>query len=556
MPEKIKAEEQSLVDVFNDKYLFEIPVFQRPYAWTTEQVNDLLSDLTDAMGRDSESPYFLGSIVLIKEAHKPHSLVVDGQQRLTTLTMLICVLRDLFGDDEKAKKLDPFIRQVGNDYMGTEDEFRLSLRELDKDFFRKNVQEMGNLSDFLEHDPVRFSDSGKHIFENVKRLKQLLESQSEDQRDAFAKYVIQKCYLVVVSATDVDSAYRIFSVMNDRGLSLSPTDILKAEIIGKLPPHAQNDYSAKWEGIEEGLGRDDFRDLFTHIRMIYRKDKLRGTLQREFEESVLNGGKYENFIDDVLEPYASIYETVSRASFQSTEGAEKVNASLQHLSRLPNFDWIPPAMAFFHRNESDRGGLTRFLSDLERFSYGLYIRGAYSNERLGRYVRVLNAIEQDDDLFASSGALQLSEDDKSEILSRLEGPLYSQMRVLSPLLLRLDSLLADAGASYQHSTISIEHVLPRNPADDSQWIEWFPDADEREYWTHRLANLVLLSRRKNSSASNYDFELKKHGYFQQNGTTPFALTTQVVNESEWTPEVLECRQRQLIETIKKEWRLG
>ena len=87
-------------------------------------------------------------------------------------------------------------------------------------------------------------------------------------------------------------------------------------------------------------------------------------------------------------------------------------------------------------------------------------------------------------------------------------------------------------------------------------MEWFPDTDARERWTHRLANLVLLSRRKNTRASNYEFEKKKKEYFQRDGVTTFALTTQVVNKSEWTPAVLEGRQRDLIDQLKKEWRLG
>ena len=92
MPARITATEQHLGKVFSDDYFFEIPLYQRPYAWTTDHVDELLDDLLDAMRRDSESPYFLGSIVLIKDEDNPKSEVVDGQQRLTTLTMLLCVL--------------------------------------------------------------------------------------------------------------------------------------------------------------------------------------------------------------------------------------------------------------------------------------------------------------------------------------------------------------------------------------------------------------------------------------------------------------------------------
>jgi hypothetical protein len=124
------------------------------------------------------------------------------------------------------------------------------------------------------------------------------------------------------------------------------------------------------------------------------------------------------------------------------------------------------------------------------------------------------------------------------------------------LLLRLDSLLASAGATYDHSIISIEHVLPQNPAEKSKWLEWFQDEEQQTYWTHRLANLVLLSWRKNTRASNWDFERKKMEYFQRDGVTPFALTSQVITVTKWTPAVLEQRQRELIDKLKVEWRLG
>ena len=71
-----------------------------------------------------------------------------------------------------------------------------------------------------------------------------------------------------------------------------------------------------------------------------------------------------------------------------------------------------------------------------------------------------------------------------------------------------------------------------------------------------LANLVLLSRRKNASASNWDFGRKKTEYFQRGGVAPFALTAQVLNESDWTPVVLERRQKKLVDSLRKEWRLA
>ena len=555
MPEIIKASEQNLNAVFSDAYLFEIPLYQRPYAWTVEQVDELLDDLLSAMDRDAQSPYFLGSIVLIKNEGDSRSAVVDGQQRLTTLSMLFCVLRELAAGDAQSE-LDGFVREAGNSLRGTQDRFRLSLRTRDRDFFHTNVQARGVIAEFLTKDTATFSDSQKLIFSNVNRLNQELSKLDEARRESLVKFIIQQCYLVVVTATDRDSAYRIFSVMNDRGLDLSPTDILKAETIGKIAEPDQDVYGQKWENIEERIGRDGFRDLFAHVRMITLKTKLRRTLQTDFQDNVLKSAAGIDFIDNTLEPYASVYETLLEASYESTQDAEKVNNYLRDLGRLDNFDWIPPAMAFFLRNPNDREILIRFTKDLERLAYGLFVRRANINDRINRYADVLRDIERGNDLFDANSPLQLNAKEKDEIVKGLNGQIYLQTAVVRRTLLeRLDSLLADTGASYTRTTITVEHVLPQNPRADSEWMTWFPNDNEREVWTHRLSNLVLLSRRKNASASNWDFGRKKSEYFQRGSVAPFALTAQVLSESEWTPNVLERRQQELIGALRKEWRL-
>ena len=556
MPEIIKASERNLNSVFSDDYLFEIPFYQRPYAWTTEQVDELLDDLLNAMDRDSQSPYFLGSVVLIKNEGDSKSAVVDGQQRLTTLSMLFCVLRELAVGNAQSE-LDGFVREAGNSLRGTQDRFRLGLRARDREFFHDNVQSQGEIAEFLKKDTATFSDSQKLIFTNVNRLDQELSKLGEARRNALVKFVIQQCYLVVVTATDRDSAYRIFSVMNDRGLDLSPTDILKAETIGEIPEPDQDVYGEKWENIEERIGRDGFRDLFAHIRMITLKTKLRRTLQADFQDNVLKNTVGNEFIDNTLEPYSSVYETLLEASYESTQDAEKVNDYLRHLGRLDNFDWIPPAMAFFFRHQNDRESLIRFTKDLERLAYGLFVRRANINDRINRYAEVLRDIELGSDLFDDDSPLQLKADEQNEIVNGLNGQIYLQTAVVRRTLLeRLDSLLADTGATYTRTTITVEHVLPQNPRSDSEWMTWFPSQDQRDAWTHRLANLVLLSRRKNASASNWDFGRKKTEYFQRGGVAPFALTAQVLNESDWTPVVLERRQSELVDSLRKEWRLA
>ena len=559
MSETIEARELQLVSIFSDNYRFEIPDYQRPYAWTTEQTGALLDDLLHAIG-DVESvseaaPYFLGSIVTIKNGLQPQAQIVDGQQRLTTLTILLCILRELASTESDRNDTHNYIYAPGRESAGIQGHYRLTVRARDRKFFQNNIQQMGRLPPLLERPPASLPDSQRRMLENARYLYNALAKREEKLRKILTQFLAQRCYLVVVSASDQNSAYRIFSVLNDRGLDLSPTDILKSDIIGALPENIRARHTEIWEKIEEDLGRDRFSALFAHIRTISMKRRQQETLQQEFQDHVLKKVDRADFIDTVLEPYADAYATVTGASYESTDGSEEVNKYLRYLNRLNNFDWIPPAMAFYRRNQNPEAFL-HFIRDLERLAYALFIMRAYVNRRTSRYADVLRAIHLRKDLYGLSSPLQLSSKEIADVLSALDGPIYARSRVPRTLLLRLDSLLADEGARYEHSTITVEHVLPRNPGRNSQWMRDFPDEEERKEWTDRLANLVLLSRTKNIRALNYDFVRKKKEYFQRGGAAPFALTTQVLAEDEWTPAVLQRRQRQLIDALKREWRLG
>lgn len=558
MSETIEAKELQLVTIFSDSYHFEIPDYQRPYAWTTEQTGELLDDLLHAMEHvenvSDASPYFLGSIVTIKNGLQPQAQIVDGQQRITTLTILLCVLRELASTESDKSDTHNYIYAPGRESAGIQGHYRLTVRDRDRDFFQNNIQQMGRLRSLLERPPADLPDSQRRMLENARHLYNALAKREEKLRKILTQFLAQRCYLVVVSASDQNSAYRIFSVLNDRGLNLSPTDILKSDIIGALPESIRARHTEIWEKIEEDLGRDRFSDLFAHIRMISMKRRQRGTLQQEFQDHVLKTVDRADFIDTVLEPYAEAYATVTGASYASAGGSGEVNNYLRYLNWLDNFDWIPPAMAFYRRNQNSEA-ILHFIRDLERLAYAMFIVRANVNRRTSRYADILRAIHQKEDLDSNSSPLQLSPKEISDVLSALDGPIGSLTRVRRTLLLRLDSLLADQSARYEHATITVEHVLPRNPERNSQWLIDFPDDEERTEWTDRLANLVLLSRTMNASALNHDFDRKKREYFQKGGVVTFALTSQVLNETEWTPDVLKRRQGMLVDELKREWRL-
>lgn len=559
MGTRIVAQEQPISRIFSNDYVFRIPSYQRPYSWTTEQAGELLEDLVAFMKSGPASvenmpPYFLGSIVLIKSENAPEADVVDGQQRLTTITLLLSAIRASIPD--KAASVTKLIYEEGDTILGTKDRFRLSLRDRDQEFFQKFVQLPGKFRDLLTLPPPN-TDSQKNIWRNARLLFERLKQCNADEQIRLAQFVATRCFLVAVATPDLDSAYRIFSVLNSRGLDLSATDILKSEIIGGVPQELREGYTKKWEDAEDDLGREAFGELFSHVRMVFRKSKPQGTLLKEFREHVTAKFEPVKFIDEVLIPYADVYEQISDNAYSSNFGADKVNESLRWLNRLEFNDWLPPALAFSVKNQHNPQAIVSFFADLERLSYFMLLVRAGISERIERFSRVTSAIEAGVALSDEDSPIQLRPTEQGRMYDVLSGPLYETLsaRARTTVLLRLDSLLSGGGAHYDYPVITVEHVLPQTPKIGSQWLEWFPEPSQRIGWIHKLGNLTLLTRKKNSSASNYDFARKKKSYFSNNGVSPFAITTQVLEHSSWLPETLEVRQKELLSKLEKHWRL-
>lgn len=561
MPTKIHGAEYPIQKIFCDDFVFSIPLYQRPYAWETEQAEALLDDLLGFLGDSDEpidevNPYFLGSIVLIKPEGTPEAEVVDGQQRLTTLAILIAVLREVLPPERNPDRLTKFLYEEGDEFTGTKNRYRLTLRDRDADFFQRYIQDKGGIKRLVGLKDAILTDSQAHIRDNARLLLNRLEEIPVDRRFRLAQFLVTGCLLVVVSTPDLDSAYRIFSVLNDRGLDLSHTDILKSEIIGRIPEAQQENYNKRWEDAEEMLGRQAFQELFSHIRMIYRKSKPQGSVLKEFREYVKPSKEPAHFIDEVLCPLAEAYNNIADFDYQSTQNAEEINRLFKWLDRIDNVDWVAPAILYLSKYRHQPNQLLQFFHDLDRLASALMICRSNINDRIKRYGNLLAAIEEDKDLYTDNSPLQLTQKECDAVIEALDGDIYNNTKTRVYVLLRLDAALSKGEATYAFPKITVEHVLPQNPSPSSQWLNWFPTEEQRNQYVHRLGNLVLLSRSKNSQAKNYEFDIKKQKYFTgQDGVSPFALTTQVLKEPQWTPTVIEHRQVELLKRLKQLWRL-
>lgn len=558
---KIAGAEYALAKIFSSDFDYEIPSYQRPYAWTIEQAGELLEDLLDFFETENEESYFLGSIVLIKSEGSPRSEVIDGQQRLTSLTILFSALTCMLSDDERADFYN-YVREPGSASQGLKPKPRLALRERDRAFFAKYVQGL-QLDALLALDPEQLANEAqKNVLFNAKLFVDRLDEKFGEDHDAlvaFGSFLVLRCFLVSVSTPSQESAFRVFSVMNSRGLDLLPTDIIKADLIGHISKASQEEYTCKWEELEVETGRSAFSELFGHIRMIYAKTKAKRTLLEEFRDHVLKQEKSaELLMTRVIEPYADAYLTVRDQNYLSTSNADEINQFLWWLNRIENSDWFPSAIVFFAMKVSNQAHVLSFVEHLERLAAFMHVCGKNVNYRIERYAQVLTALQKTKSIASHLRALDLTKAEKEEFLRVLDSDVYSlPSRRRNYLLQRVDSFYSDGAATYKAGIMTVEHVLPQTVSAGTEWEELWPDKALRDQWVHRIANLVPLTQKRNSAAQNFSFAKKKTAYFGgKQGVSSYVLTTQVLASPAWTPKSVKLRQRSILSVLRERWGLN
>ncbi|MEL6316698.1 MAG: DUF262 domain-containing HNH endonuclease family protein [Pseudomonadota bacterium] len=564
MTRHLRARERAVGEVLNPERRLYAPSFQRFYEWTSEEALDLLDDIRGAQAasahrHDDTPPYFLGCIVLVHDVGDDAAMIVDGQQRLTTLTIILAVLRDLAlaaaeGEDgaEAAERLGAAVLAPSGAPAQPRDAI-LRARSLDKRFFYERIQRPG-ATQALDEDTAVETDAQAHLLDVALTMRDALQEISAPARVWLAETILRRCFLVEVVAPYEDQAYQVFTVLNARGKSLKPSGLLKAELLGKVPAARHVEFCDAWEALEADLGEENFVQLFSHLRMIEKPGKASKGVVTELRQALNPAAAPEAFLRRHLEPKGRIYQDLLASSLSAGAQTEPLRPILQSLNRLPNRDWAPPAIAYLAERAPGPEATRAFLTALERLAYAMFIQGGGEMQRMKRYRNLIEKIREGADLDDLIVQMRLTRNDIRTAQAVLNGAIYQKERVRGPVMLRIDQHLTDAVARYDIGEVSVEHVLPRKPADDSDWGDIWRPAERRE-WIDRLGNLCLLSKRINSAAANASFPRKKEVYFDNLSMTPFVITTQVLRETEWTPAVVRARHQALFEAACDIWDL-
>jgi len=364
----MQAIEKKLNAVFLEKYI--IPDYQRPYSWEDKEAIQLYEDIEEAIEVNTKE-YFIGSIILIKKDDIYE--VVDGQQRITTISlMLSAIIKSL--KDEEAKGHIKKLLMPYNPVTKESGECRLKVRDSDVKFYRSVINWEENIKTDLSDAQERMRENRNIFYERFKEL-------SEDKILRFEQYLENNVCLVWVYTETFPSAYRLFNVLNARGRPLSNSDLIKNHILSKSQIKNELDnIISDWEEIEEKIEIRNLDDYLGYVRTAIVGSKQTSTLQEDLS-LYIDGYKkpISEFMKSLLN-FANMYVKIKKCGFSDNE----TKRHFISLYRVYYKDWVPALLAYYN---NDKCGISEreFIILLEKITYQNWIRNLGRTKRIQVY---------------------------------------------------------------------------------------------------------------------------------------------------------------------------
>lgn len=550
MPIKMESQTLTIGELLTSSNIFRMPAFQRPYAWGEEEAAQLYDDLStaylDATEEDTERGYyFLGQLLVSRRAPSAPYEVVDGQQRLVTLSAILAILRDLLPPGPFKDDLQTHVQRPENAARKLLCTPRVGLRSLDQAEYDKWITEPGGtqaIPSFGE------SDATTRLATAIQRISSEIGTPRTEFLSGLASYILNRCYVVMVTAQSTHDAYLLFRSINARGQPLTDIDIARGEFIRPFQDNTAESLrlAQAWDAVEDELGVEQ---LSVYLKTVISlalpsstnlelTDALKAVLQHPSQSGV--------FIS-TLRSFIEVYDALDGCELDFGEASEKINRIVSCIKALPFDDWRPAALLWLAQTPRPTNRETlEFFKALDALGLGLLVNGATSKTFAKRFHQVVERVVNKTALSEPSSALFLTDAEKEKIRERLENPISTRSRFIRPLLLRLNAeMLDDQIPTYFPENITLEHVLPQKPGPRSLWRRQFPDNKRRIELSQLLGNFAILSGSANPRASNFDFHKKREKIFGLRGSNVFPLTAELTNYDDWTEDYILSRHKRL-----------
>jgi hypothetical protein len=548
---------------------YRIPPFQRDYSWTEAEWEDLWLDIVSTLAPDGEPAHYMGYLVLQSQDDKVFD-VIDGQQRLTTLSLIVLAtlknLQRLIDSGKDPERTRQRLEQLRQTYVGYLDPVtlvpraKLALNRNNENYYQTYLVPL------VDPLPQRGFRASEHSLRKAfvwfdKRLLDYVRRSGEpDEGRLLAQLVDQmsdKLFFTVITVTDELNAYRVFETLNARGVRLSATDLLKNYLFSVLHRSQNHEHELKtledrWEAMVGRLGSESFPDFLrmhwnsrhSFVRQAELFKTIRGKVTaREQVFALLRA------MDEDIDTYLGLSQPEA-SSWSST--SKDAAARLRMFSVRQPFPLLLAA-----RRQLSEAEFEKLLSACVVLAFRYTVIGSQPpNEQERIYNQVAQRLSRGElannaaILGALSGIYVADELFRAAFADKAIRTTQSRnRRLVLYVLCQIEHHVSGSEYDLDSATFNLEHILPQNP--QSGWSA-FSD-EEAEAMVYRLGNMTLCEAGLNRDLGNGDYTDKREGYRK----STFLLTQKIAEENtDWNPERIEARQKWMAKQATAIWRIA
>ncbi len=587
---KIESQDLSIESLYKDFYT--VPDFQREYVWQREQVEKLLQDIYDEFydeeGQLVKGPeYFLGSIVVCKGDGGTFQLI-DGQQRMTTIYLVLCGIRDLLIEMNEAPNdtLKAQIASAATDDDGEEIfRHRLVLQYEDsKGILEQIVKKPGQLNDIL--DKTTSVERIRTAYQDIKEFLGVNCDTSPKRLRRFYAAFTKRVKLIRIKTPSLTNALKVFETINDRGVGLNAMDLLKNLLFMKTPSSDYPQLKERWKTLIDTLdscGEKPLRFLRYYIMSHFELDSKKPLREDDIYDWLVKNTTIIGLADN---PLAFLKVLIECAEAWSNFSAAKdvqgaINPYLKNLGLLSGAARQHYILLLAGRHLSP-DLFSKLCRSIENFFFCYTIAREPTKvfeRNFAQWSKDLRESKNEEDLdvflerrfVGDMTRLSPTFDFAFEELKQSRIQKYRMRYILAKLTQYIEQQAWNNPAhksleQYIASTVDVEHILPQNPT--AQVRDAFDKKEQYDEYVEKLGNLTLLEKTINTSVSNEAYDKKLPGYRQ----SAFLLTKSLVEKpqvgvntslnravrdlqafSEWDSPSIESRQKMLAALARSVW---
>jgi hypothetical protein len=542
MVSQIRVESLSVGQFLAGDRTLTLPWFQRSYAWGEPQVGRLLADIRAAMHPTTgRNRYFLGHIYLARPPGERVDHLIDGNQRITTLTILFSVLRD---------RLASPVAEWINDLVGTDDRMRLSPQPSIAPFLAGYVQAPGATLRDVDDDLMALSQTERTILNNREYVKSFLDAMAPEEVAQLATFAQSSCLVTVSTVDDPEEAWDMLATEEQTGLKHHDADRAKHTLLAAMPRQTQEPAARIWDSWVARIGRDGTQELLAHLRTI----ALSRRSTKPIEEDLIRIYRLDRagieFMEREFAPRAGWLDRIVKRTIGLGAARETIALRLELMSWLDHTLWVAPAIRWLETRGEGNPDTGEFFFLLDRLAWLLKISGADPVAQERRYIEVCEALRKPLPLREIS-PLDAEKKLVDGTLSNLRSRTFEAKRYSDLVMRRISLELGQDPGPLHPDGVTIEHILPRHPNDGTDWWRQFRTRPQIAEYANRLGNLAFLSRAENQLASAHSYEEKRRIL----AGSRFLLARDAASAATWAPDTIRQRTDRLIGVLTRSWRL-